>query len=83
MKRSLERIEMKAEEAIAGIFVLVLLYTFIMGVGCATVATIKAMLTDSWEWSVKAIHFLLLAYLSWKALVGLAKGGDESEGDNK
>jgi len=72
----------KAEEAIAGIFILILLYTFIMGVGFAAMATIKAMLTDSWEWSVKAIHFLLLAYFSWKAMVGLARGGGEDEGDS-
>jgi len=73
---------MKAEEVAAGILVLILLYAFIMGVGCAAMATVKAMLTDNWEWSVKAIHFLLLAYFSWKALIGLARGEGKVEGDS-
>ena len=73
---------MKTEEAAAIACIFILLTIVVIGVGCAAGATIELFLTDDWRWSVKAIHFLLIAWLSWKALMIIAKKDVEDERDN-
>jgi len=68
---------MKAKEVGAVICFFILLSIFIIGVGNAVDATIQVLLTDDWRWSVKAIHFLLIAWLSWKALTAIEEGVED------
>jgi len=71
----------KAEEVGAVICTFILLAILVIGVGNAAAATIELFLTDDWHYSVKAIHFLLLAYLSWRALIAVADS-EENKGNS-